>query len=224
MIPLLWNVPQNVDAAYLFIRIICSRHLNLSVKHKNSLFCYQLILMLTVLDILKYILPSIVVLIACYAIIQKFLVTELKRKQLALIHDTQETTIRLRLQAYERLVLFVERIHPRQLISRVYQSGMTVSDLQGALLFNIRTEFEHNLSQQLYVSKQVWETVRGIKEQEMNMIIQISKQLSPDADAKELNRRIADYVASSEGDMPGDIALQIINEEAKRMLNYGNLS
>ena len=61
---------------------------------------------------LKYTLPAIIVLIASYMIVNKFLVTQMQKKQLALIHDTQDVTIRLRLQAYERMVLFIERITP----------------------------------------------------------------------------------------------------------------
>lgn len=176
--------------------------------------------MVTALEILKYTLPAIIVLIASYLIVQKFLVSEIKRKQLTLFNETQEITARLRLQAYERLVLFIERIHPRNLVPRTYQSGMTVADLQGALIFNIKTEFEHNLSQQIYVSKEVWDTVRGVKEQEMGMVNQLAQQLKPDAPAKELHMRIIDFVMTAEGSMPTDVALQIINEEAKRLLSF----
>lgn len=176
----------------------------------------------TILEILKYILPSIIVLTSSYLIVQKFLVSELKRKQLALLQDNQGTTVRLRLQAYERLVLFIERITPRALIPRIYMSGMTVTDLQQALVFNIRAEFEHNLSQQIYVSGNVWNTVRGVMEQEINMVINIAQQLKPDAPAKELHAKIVDYILTVPDETPTDVALQIINEEAKRVLSYGS--
>jgi hypothetical protein len=175
--------------------------------------------MVTALEILKYTIPALIVLISSYLIVKRFLVSEITRKQLTLFQDGQETTMRLRLQAYERLVLFIERIHPRQIIPRVYQSGMTVSDLQQTLVFNIKTEFEHNLSQQIYVSKQVWDTVKSVKEQEINMVNQIAKQLQPDAPAKELHQRIVDFVVTTET-LPTEMALEVINEEAKRMLSY----
>jgi len=174
-----------------------------------------------VLEILKYTIPAIIVLIASYMIVNKFLVTQMQKKQLALIHDTQDVTIRLRLQAYERMVLFIERITPRQLIPRVYISGMTVRDLQQAILFNINAEFEHNLSQQIYVSKQVWETVKNVKEQELNMTIHIGRTMNPDAPGKDLHVRIVEYVASVEGGLPTDVALQIINEEVRKVLSFG---
>ncbi|RYZ47624.1 MAG: hypothetical protein EOP49_20855 [Sphingobacteriales bacterium] len=176
----------------------------------------------TILEILKYTVPAIVVLIACAVIVKRFLVTEVKEKQLKLLEDNQETTVRLRLQAYERLVLFIERIHPRQLVPRVYMSGMNVAELHAALTYTIRTEFEHNLSQQIYVSKPVWNTVRGVKEQELNMINTITQQLNPEAPGKELHTRIVDYVMTMEGELPTDVALELINEEAKKVLTYGS--
>ncbi len=185
------------------------------------LFCAMNQGMQTFFELLKYTIPAIVVLIACSLIVRRFLITEVKEKQLALLRDNQENTVRLRLQAYERLVLFIERIHMRQLVPRVYQSGMTVSDLQSALIFNIRAEFEHNLSQQIYVSKPIWDTVRGVKEQEMNMINGIARQLDPNAPATELHKRMVDYVTTIDGELPTDIALQMINDEAKSVLTYG---
>lgn len=178
----------------------------------------------TVFEILKYTIPAIIVLISSYMIVKKFLVTEMQRKQLALMHDTQDITIRLRLQAYERLVLFLERIAPQQLVPRVYEQGMTVSDLRGVLVFNINTEFEHNLSQQIYVSKQVWQTVKSVKEQEINMVNHIAQQLQGDSPAIELHKRIVDYILTVEGELPTDIALQIIHEEAKRVLSSGPMA
>jgi len=176
--------------------------------------------MQTLLDILKYVLPAVVVLIATSLIVRRFLLSETKLKQYEMLRENQDATVRLRLQAYERLVLFIERIHPRQLVPRVYQSGMTVADLQAVLVYNIRAEFEHNLSQQIYVSRRVWDTVRQVKEQELNMINGIAQQLNSDDHAKELHKRIVDYVLTME-ELPTDVALALINEEAKNVLQYG---
>jgi len=177
----------------------------------------------TILEILKYTIPALVVLLSSYMIVKKFLVSEITRKQIALMHDTKDTTIRYRLQAYERLVLFVERIAPQALVPRIYQKGMSASDLRSALVFNINSEFEHNLSQQVYVSKEVWQTVRSVKDQEVNMINHIHQSLPADAAAVELHKRIVDYVLTAEGELPTDIALQVIHGEAKRVLSSGSL-
>lgn len=182
-----------------------------------------LAVMEVLLELLKYTVPAIIVLIASYLIVQKFLVSELKRKQLVLLQDTQDVTLRLRLQAYERLILFVERLHPRQLIPRVYEPGMNVAQLQYALIQTIKAEFEHNLSQQLYVSNEIWQTVKGVKEQELNMISHIAKQLDPEASGKDLHSSIVNFVLTTDEELPVDVALQVINREAKRVMNYGAL-
>lgn len=175
----------------------------------------------TFLDILKYTIPATIVMIACVVIVRRFLMADFREKQLSLLRDNQSITVRLRLQAYERLVLFLERIHPRQLIPRIYHSDMTVAELEAAIIFNIRAEYEHNLSQQIYVTRQVWNAVRGVKEQEINMVSQIARQLSPSAPAKDLHQRMVDYLLTVE-DMPIEVAMQVINEEAKTVLSFGS--
>jgi hypothetical protein len=172
----------------------------------------------TLLEILKYTLPALVVLMTSYLIVQKFLVAQNQRKQLALFKDAQDITLRLRLQAYERLVVFIERISPRHLIPRIYDPSMTVRDLQAAITFNIRAEFEHNLSQQIYVSPNVWETVKNVKEQEINMANQMGKALDPDGPGKELNTRIMEMLQNVNEQLPTDIALEIINNEVRAVM------
>ena len=181
-------------------------------------------MMQTLLEIIKYTLPALVVLATSYLIVQKFLVTQTQRKQMALFHDVQDNTLRLRLQAYERLVLFIERINPTSIIPRVYDPSMTVTDLRQALVITIRAEFEHNLAQQIYVSKNVWETVKNVKEQEINMVHHISQSLPPDGPAKDLHARILDYVLrAKEEELPTDVALHIINSEVRTVLSHGTL-
>jgi len=174
--------------------------------------------MQTFLELLKYTIPAIVVLIATSIIVSKFLVNDTKKKQMAIFQEGFQTTLRLRLQAYERLALYIERIHPREIIVRLYQTGMTVRELQTALVLSISKEFEHNLSQQIYVSAQVWRTIQSVREQELAMINQMSSKLQPDASAKELHKMIIDFVMTTDTDLPSDIALEIINNEAKLVL------
>jgi len=176
----------------------------------------------TLLEILKYTLPALIVLIATSIIVNRFIVAQNQRKQMAIFEGAQDVTLRLRLQAYERMAMFMERISSRQLIPRVYDPSMTVRDLQMAITLTIRTEFEHNMSQQIYVSKNVWETVKGVKEQELNMVNRISQTLDPDSPARELHARILDIIAKNENDLPTDVALQIINAEVKTVMQYGS--
>jgi hypothetical protein len=171
-----------------------------------------------ILEILKYILPSLIVLACAYMIIQKFLTNEISRKQLALFGENQKITLPMRMNAYERLALFAERMDTQQMINRFYNSNATAQDLQLAMLQSVRSEFEYNLSQQIYVSQEVWQTICAAKEQEIAMINGIASQLAPGTPAKELVQRLHDVALSQEDDTPRQIALIVINGEAKRVL------
>lgn len=175
----------------------------------------------TFLDILKYTIPALIMLIVTYMIVSKFLTEQTTRKQLALFHETQNITLPMRLQAYERLTLYIERITPRSLLSRVYQKEMNVAVYQALLVQTIKSEFDHNLAQQIYVSRQVWDTVRGVKEQEINLINAIGQKMDPEAPAKELHKAIMEYVMTDSGEQPTEVALQIITDESRRVLSHG---
>ncbi len=174
----------------------------------------------TFLEILKYTLPALIVLISNVIIINKFLINKIKQKQIALFREGMELTLPLKMQAYERLTLFLERIHPREIIPRVYHKGMTSKELQIALVSTIKSEFEHNLSQQVYVSPQVWRTLCMVKEQELVMINSLGAQVDPNASANELHKRILGFIVEGTSEeVPRDIALELINNEAKMVLS-----
>jgi len=172
----------------------------------------------TLVELLKYTVPALVVLGASVLIVNRFVIGETERKQLALFHDAQDVTLKLRLQAYERLTIFIERISARNLLMRIYDPTLTVMEYREVLVTSISSEFEHNLSQQIYVSPNVWQTIKGVKEQEINMINQITKTLDAEAPAKELRTRILEMLAQVEEETPTDVALHIINKEAKMMM------
>ncbi len=175
----------------------------------------------TFLEILKYTLPALIMLVVTYMIVSKFLTEQTARKQLALFHETQNITIPMRLQAYERLTLYVERITPRNLLNRVYQKDMNVAVYEAMLVQAIKSEFDHNLAQQIYVSRLVWQTVSGVKEQEINIINVMARKLNPEAPAKELHKALMEYILSDEGEQPTEVALQIITDESRRILTHG---
>jgi Na+/H+-translocating membrane pyrophosphatase len=175
-------------------------------------------MLVQILEILKYILPSIVVLIAATLIVNKFLVKEIERKQLSIFAQNSDTAMKLRLQAYERLTIFVERMNAKSLISRYYVQQATAQDVQIAMVQGIRSEYEHNLSQQLYVSHEVWQTISTVMEQEITMINRIGASCEMGASATEFIKKISEYIVNTESTIPTDIALETLNKEAKRIL------
>lgn len=123
----------------------------------------------------------------------------------------------VRLQAYERLTLLLERIRPESMIMRVTRPGMTVLDLQKVLLQTIRDEYEHNLSQQIYVSSTAWAMVNAARQSMLQLVSATANGLQPDEAAQELATDILDEYASISDD-PLTVALNYINNEVKELL------
>jgi hypothetical protein len=175
----------------------------------------------TALDLLYFTIPTLISLVIVYLIVSKFNNKETAAKRLELLQSNHDTAFRMRLQAYERLAMLVERTHPRQLIPRVYTSGMTVQELQQALVVTINAEFEHNLSQQIYVTAGTWQLIRIFKEQEINMIKHIASTLNPAESASVLHQQIVNYLITTESETPAETAMQAIQAEAKSLLTQG---
>jgi hypothetical protein len=175
-------------------------------------------LLYTILEILKYTLPALVVLFATYLIVSKFLTNDYQRKQLAIFQDNVKVTTQMRLQAYERLILFVERMGVQNMTNRFYTADSSATELQMAMTQSIRTEWEYNLSQQLYVSNEVWQTINTAKEQEISIINEMGSKQKPGAHAKDLVQALTEYQMEMSDETPLEIALQSINAEAKKVL------
>jgi hypothetical protein len=171
-----------------------------------------------ILEILKYVLPAIVVLVATVIIVNKFLINETERKRLAIFAENADSSMKLRLQAYERLTIFVERMNAKNLISRFYSSSATAQDVQLAMVQSIRAEFEHNLSQQIYVSHELWQTIRAVMEQEITMLNRVGSSCEMGASASVFVTKLSEYIVNTESTIPTEIALETINKEAKYIL------
>lgn len=126
-------------------------------------------------------------------------------------------TIKLRLQAYERLTLYAERIGLKSLISRVTYNVQSVTGLQQDLLNMIKEEYEYNLSQQIYVSKEVWNAIIKLKDQNIYIINQIAATLPNDARAIELSKRVLEYTLSDKAEI-NVIVVDALQYEAKQLL------
>lgn len=174
-----------------------------------------------ILEILKYILPSIVVLLTAWLTISSFLKNEIKKKQTEINIASKEIIIPIRLQAYERIILFLERISPGSLIMRIHQSGMSAYQLQTALLNNIREEFEHNLSQQLYISSNSWSLVKNAKEEIVKLINTASARLNDmqAANGDELSSKIFEIALQMEN-INTTIAIENIKKEIRHLFKF----
>lgn len=126
-------------------------------------------------------------------------------------------TIKLKLQALERLTLFAERASLKSLVSRTPAAGMTVVDLQIALCDALRSEYEYNVSQQIYVIPAMWKAITNLKEQHIFIINQIAATLPSTANGVELSKRILEYVATTNSEL-NTVVLTALQFEAKKEL------
>jgi hypothetical protein len=131
---------------------------------------------------------------------------------------TNEEGRRLKLQALERLTLFAERNGLRSLVERISQPGMSASDLHHALTESIRTEFEYNQSQQIYVSPELWNALARLRDQNIYIIHQLTANLPPHATGMDLSRVILEYSQTPNAEM-NIIVLTALQYEAKTILS-----
>jgi hypothetical protein len=124
----------------------------------------------------------------------------------------------LQLQAYERLALFTERVKLENIISRLYVNGMSARDMQQALQHSIRDEYEHNITQQIYVNPEIWTAVTKMKEQNLYIINQLGAMLPANANAMDLNKRILDLVMNNPQATMNNLVLEALQFEAKKLL------
>ena len=127
-------------------------------------------------------------------------------------------TVPLQLQAYERLVLLVERISLPNLVGRMNHPHLSARELQVLLLENIKQEFEYNVTQQVYVPQHAWNAVQNLKDQNMLIINQVANVMPAQSTGHELSRQLMEVIMSQEEKALHTIVLDALNYEAKRLL------
>lgn len=167
-----------------------------------------------VFDLLKIILPALIVAGSIFYLIQQYLDKEQQRRLIEMRMQTSRETLPLRLQAYERVTLLLERITPNNLLVRLSSSGQTAPEYHRLLVTEIRAEFEHNLSQQLYMSPDVWDQIRQAKETILTMVNKAYQTLPTPQQARgtDLAKRILETLIADEVD-PTAQALNSVKRE-----------
>lgn len=140
------------------------------------------------------------------------------KKELGERKNNEPETLRLRLQAYERITLLTERIALQNLLSRNTNSGLTCRQMQMTLIDSIKQEYDYNISQQIYVSPEVWRAVNNLKEQNIYIINQLASTLPAQASGMDLNKHIIDYLINNSNASLHTIVLDAINFEAKKLM------
>lgn len=170
-----------------------------------------------ILEILKYTLPSLVVFGTAYYLIKMMLNSEANKKRLEIALANRKISIPTRLRAFERVTLLLERISLNSLVIRTMKAGMNANQLQILLLANIRKEFEHNMSQQIYLNNDSWQAVKIAKESTIKLINKVADSVKNDAPAMELSTKILQVVMNTE-QTPTDLAISVIKNEVRTIL------
>lgn len=166
-------------------------------------------------DILKLVLPSAIVFLTAFYAIKKFLEHDQRKRSMELRTDGQKVVTPVRLQAYERVVMFLERIAPEALLGRVNKQGMDAKELQLALITTINGEFNHNLSQQLYMSNEAWLRVKMGKEEMIKLVNIASSKVQPGASGANLSKMLLQLTIQV-GKLPLHDAVEYLKAELRQ--------
>ncbi len=166
------------------------------------------------MEILKIILPALLVLLTAYLLIDKLLRNEEKRRNFELRKKNNATLTPIRLRAYERLILVLERTTPSNLILSVAKPQMTNLELHTQLLASIREEFSHNMSQQIYVSDEIWNYMRSAQESLLRLVNSCASECKSAESASVLAEKIIQVYRMSE-QSPSELAMEKLKKEVR---------
>jgi len=169
------------------------------------------------MELLKIFLPALLVMLTAWLVIRSMLRDDQERRRQDLLLQTVKTITPVRLQAYERVVLFLERITPESLIMRTARPDMTAQQLQSALVTGVRSEYEHNLSQQIYMTGEAWEMVKNARGTVVRLVNSVASQLPPNATGEELSRKLLEEVMEMDTE-PTKSAIAYIKAELARIM------
>ena len=168
-------------------------------------------------DILKITIPALIVFLTAFFLLRNMLRNEQDKRKQELILQNTRTVTPIKLQAYERIVLFLERISLESLLVRVSTPEMTSSQLHSALLTTIRGEFEHNLSQQIYMTQQAWEVIKNARSNMIKIINSEAEKMPAGSTGMALSKQLLEKIMELEKE-PTRVAIDFIKAEVARII------
>lgn len=170
------------------------------------------------MDSSTQILLGIIVVLAIAFVAFAWTQKKSKEQKTVTRENVDDSTRNLRLQAYERLTLLADRISLPNLISRVNQHGVSAREMQLLLTQSCKEEFDHNITQQIYVSSDAWNAVKNLKEQNMLAINQLASALPLNATGLDLNKLLLEYMMTDKKGQLHEVVSEVLSFEAKRLL------
>ena len=169
------------------------------------------------MEILAYSIPALVVLAATWLVMHKLFNNEQEKRLWELKRLSQKEISPIRLRAYERLTLLLERTTPDRMLMEMNLQEMTIPQVQQQLLRTIRLEYDHNLSQQIYVSDEVWDKIIHARD-EMGAFVTAMAAGMPEGISTLDYAKTLITAYSTNGETPNSLALSALKEEAKTLL------
>ncbi len=167
-----------------------------------------------IFEVFLYAVPAIITGMVAYYFFKEHTKNEDGRRRFLLHKDMQVNTLPIRLQAYERMALFLERITPTKLLVRIPPTSSSKEDYESLLIQSISQEFEHNLAQQIYLSDECWNIIVAAK----NTTIQLIRKASLLEKTNSANKlREVVLTEMMEKRAPSDAALAYIKKEVADM-------
>ncbi|PKP03281.1 MAG: hypothetical protein CVU11_09005 [Bacteroidetes bacterium HGW-Bacteroidetes-6] len=164
------------------------------------------------LDLAKILLPAVMVFLTAFFVLKSYLENEQKKKMIEARFEHKRIALPIRLQAYERLALFLERINPENIIMRLNRPEMTAHQLQAELVQHVRIEYEHNLSQQVYVSNQAWDMLKNAKEDIIRIINTAGSRMNENATSIDLSTTIFEEALREKNSLLNNALIFLKNE------------
>lgn len=166
------------------------------------------------IEVLKYTFPSLITGGVAAFFLKQMMASEYNKRKFDAFAEKKKNSLPIRLQAYERMTLFLERIHLKNITERVAPYEANKIEYAKSLIVQINAEFEHNLVQQIYVSEECWKTIVNAKETILNMITAESMKDHIHS-GKELQQAL--FTISKDNVLATTVAQQYLQQEAQEL-------
>lgn len=167
-------------------------------------------------EILKYTLPALLVLLTAWLLLWKLLQEDREKRAFELKRQSQKEITPLRLRGYERLALLLERTTPEALLRDLDVQELNAQQISSLLMQKLRLEFDHNLSQQIYVSDQAWDAILNAREQMVLFLSTTARQFPAETNGLEVAKLMLTAYAQN-GETPHQKALKVLKDEVRTL-------
>jgi len=168
------------------------------------------------LDIVKYTVSGLGVVWIAFYLIKPYLDKSERIQLLEFKKSVANHTLPLRLQAYERIVLFMERINPQNMLVRLNAASHSAAELHSIIIAEVRSEYQHNITQQIYVTSRAWGVTKRVKDDTLNIVTNALKSLPENATGLDLGKVILVQLSQMEND-PYELGAELLRKDLEQL-------